>query len=136
MWCLSAYEYVVVEANMTKIFAVYFMPLLSQVSRRNILSSAAVNSLGDGISLLYTSPDVDLVAFFVQMDCHRAVGVDVLQEFDVHIFYLLFLKRDQYYLSLHRVEGFLVVDECDAECDVIFSALLLQLVYDMDLVCR
>ena len=33
--------------------------------------------------------------------CHRAVGVDFLQEFDVHIFYPLFLKRGQYCLSLH-----------------------------------
>ena len=42
---LSAYKYVVGEAKMTKIFAV--KPLVSHVSRRNMLWSAAVNSLGD-----------------------------------------------------------------------------------------
>ena len=50
----------------------------------------------DSISLTYSSPDVDIVAFFVYVDCHRAVGVDFLQEFDVHIFYPLFLKQGQY----------------------------------------
>ena len=70
------------------------------------------------------------------MDCHRAVGVDFLQELDVHIFYPLFLKRGQFCVSLHCVEGFLVVDECDTEWDIIFSALLLQLVYDVDVICR
>ena len=83
-----------------------------------MLLSAAVNNLGN---MLYFSPDVDLVAFFVYVDCHRAVGLDFLQGFDVHILYLLFLKR---------------VDECDAVWDIIFSALLLQLVYDVDVVCR
>jgi hypothetical protein len=46
------------------------------------------------------------------------------------------LKRGQYCLSLHWVEGFLVVEECDAEWDIIFSALLLQLVYGVDVACR
>ena len=64
------------------------------------------------------------------MACRRAVGVDVLHEFDVHIFYPLLLKRGQYCLSLHIVESFLVVDECDSEWDIIFSALLLPLLYD------
>ena len=68
------------------------------------------------------------------MECHRAVGVDFLQEFDVHIFYPLFLKRGRCCLSLHRVEGFLVVDECDAEWNIIFSALLFELVYEVDVV--
>ena len=69
------------------------------------------------------------------MDCHRAVGVDFLQEFDVHVFYPLFLKRVQYCLGLHSVERFLVVEECDAEWDIIFSALL-QLIYDVDVGCH
>ena len=74
----------------------------------------------------YSSPDVGLVAFFVYVDCHRGVGVDFLQVFDVHIFYILFFKRGQYCLSLHCVESFLVVDECDVEWDIIFYALLLD----------
>ena len=36
-------------------------------------------------------------------DYHRAAGVDVFHEFDVHVFHLLFLKRGQYCLSLHCV---------------------------------
>ena len=58
------------------------------------------------------------------MDCHRAVSVDFLQEFG----------KARYCLTLHRVEGFLVVDECDAEWDITYSALRLQLVYDLDVV--
>ena len=34
------------------------------------------------------------------------------------------------------MESCYVVDECDAELDTICSALLLQLVYDVDVVCR
>ena len=65
MRCVSAYEYVVGEATMTKIFAVYRQePLVSQVSRRKMLSHAAVNSFSD-MSLSYSYPDVDLVAFIV-----------------------------------------------------------------------
>ena len=89
-----------------------------------------------GISLSYTFPGVDFVAFFVYVDCHRAVCVDFLQVFDVYISYPLFLKRGQYCLSLNLVKGFLVVDEYDAEWDIIFSALLLRLDYDVDVVCR
>ena len=66
------------------------------------------------------------------MNCQRADGVHILQEFDVHIFYPLFLKRDQYCVSF--AESFLVVDKCDAEWDIVFSTLLLQLVYAVDLV--
>ena len=68
MWCISAYEYVADEAKMTKIVAPsIFKSLVSQVRRRNVLSSAAVNSLGDILSPCCTPPlhDVDLVAFFV-----------------------------------------------------------------------
>ena len=50
----------------------------------------------------YSTPDVVLVGF--------TVDVTFLQEFDVHIFSTLFLKRGLYCLSLHCVEGFLVVD--------------------------
>ena len=69
------------------------------------------------IFLSYTSPNAAWskirVVFFVSVGCHRTVGVDFLQEFDVHIFYPLFLKRGKYCLSLHWVEGFLLVDECE-----------------------
>ena len=41
------------------------------------------------ISLSYSSPDVGRVAFFVYVDCHRAVGVDFLHEFDVHMYPVL-----------------------------------------------
>ena len=51
-----------------------------------MLSSVNVKLAGYDISLSNSSPDVDLVAFIVYADCHRAVGVDVFQEFDVHIF--------------------------------------------------
>ena len=136
LWSANSYSIccsscVVGEATMTIIFAVYL-----QASGFLILSSEYAfeccgKQLGRcDISLSYSSPDVDFV------DSHRAIGVDFLQEFDVHIFYPLSLKRGQYCISLHWVEGFLVVDECDAEWDIIFSALLLQLVCDVDLVCR
>ena len=135
MWSISAYE------SAKSRWLRYSPPSslwFSKSSHRNMLSSACCREqLGRyGISLSYSSPDVDLVAFFVYVDCHRAVGVDFLHKFDVHIFYPLFLKRGQYCLSLHWVESFLVVDECDAEWNIIFYALLLQLVYNMDMICR
>ena len=61
------------------------MPLDSQFRRRNTLSSVALNTLGDMV-------DDERVAFFVQVDCLSAVGVDVLQEFYVYNFYRLFWK--------------------------------------------
>ena len=82
-----------------------------------MLLSVAVNSLSDLVS-------------------HRADCVDFLQEFDVYIFYPLFLPRGHYCLSLHLVETFLVVDERRTEWDIIFSAFLLQMVCDVDVVCR
>ena len=103
-----------------------------------MLSSAAVDHLGDMVSPCHTP----LLMLILSLSLCRwtvielYIGVDFLQEFDVHIFYPLFLERGQYCFSLHRVEGFLVVDECDAKWDIIFSALLLQLVCDVDLVCR
>ena len=56
MWCISAYEYVIGEANMTKIFTVYgyAFKCCRELLRRY------------GISLLYSFPDVDLVSFFVR----------------------------------------------------------------------
>ena len=43
----------------------------------------------------------------------------------------------QYCVSLHSVEGFLIVNEHSAKQDIwLFSAFLLQLVYDTDLVCH
>ena len=94
MWCISAYEYVVGEAKMTKIFVIYFQASGFPSQLSEYAFECCREQLGrSGISLSYSSPDVDLVAFFVWVDCHRAVGVYFLQEFDVHIFYPMFLKR-------------------------------------------
>ena len=92
--------YVVGEAKITKIFAVCLQASGFPSQSSEYVFECCREHLGRyGISLSYSSPDVDLVAFFV--DCHRAVGVDFHQEFDVHIFYPLFLKRGQHSLSLH-----------------------------------
>ena len=74
--------------------------------------------------LIYDMSQVDVAFKIIYMS----------EELDAHIFYPLFWKRGQYCLSLHWVEGFLVVDECDAEWDIIVSALLPRLVYDVDVV--
>ena len=96
MWCISAYEYVVGEAKITKIFAVYLQTSGFPSQSSEYVFECCLEQLGRYcISLSYTSPGVDLVAFFVHVDCHRAVGVNFVQKFDAHIFYLLFLKRDQ-----------------------------------------
>ena len=66
---------------MTKIFAVYIQVFPNQSSEyafeccRNQLERY-------GISLSYASLGFDLVAFFVYVDCQRAVGVDFVQKFD------------------------------------------------------
>ena len=105
---------------MTKIFAVYLRASCFSNQSSEYAFECYRKQLGRyGISLSYSSPDVDHVAFFIYVDSHRAVGADFLQEFDVHIFYPLLLKRGQYCLSLHIVESFLVVDECDSEWDII-----------------
>ena len=65
MLCISAYEYVIGEAKMTKIFAVYLQASGFPISRRKMISSAAEQIGRHGISLSYSSPDVDFVAFFV-----------------------------------------------------------------------
>ena len=85
-------------------------PLVAQVSRRNMLSSAAVNSLGDMVSPCRT-PFLMLILLLSLCrwtDCHRAVGVYFFHKFDIHIFYPLFLKRGQYCSSLHWVESCLI----------------------------
>ena len=38
--------------------------------------------------------------------------------------------------GLYRIEGLLIVNECYTEWYVEFAALLLQLIYDMDVICR
>ena len=50
MWCISAYEYVVGEAKMTKIFAVYLQAAVFPHQSTYMVSSADENSLGDMIS--------------------------------------------------------------------------------------
>ena len=122
---------------MTNIFAVYFQASGFPSQSSEYSFECCYKQLGRyGIALSYPSPDVDLVAFFMYVDCHRAVGVYILQEFDIHIFYTLFLNGGQYCLSLHQVESFLVVAECDAARNIIVSAFLVQLMYDVDMVCR
>ena len=102
MWCISAYEYVAGEAKMIKIFAVYLQASgFPSQSSEYVFECCREQLRRYGILLSYSSPDVDRVALFVWVNCHGAVGVDFLQEFDVHIFYLLFLNRGQYCLSLH-----------------------------------
>ena len=76
----------------------------------------------------HPSADIELIAF--------CAGVDLFQEFNLHISYPMFFRRVQYYLNLHQVECFLVVNESDAEWYIIISVFLVQLVYDVDVVCR
>jgi len=68
-----------------------------------MISSVVVNRLGDMVSPCRTP---FLMLILLLSLCHRAVGVDFLEEFDVHIFYPLLLKRGQYCLGLHLFEGF------------------------------
>ena len=94
MWWISANEYVGGEAKLTKIFALYLQASGFPTQSSEYAFEWCRKQLGRyGISLSYSSPDVDLVTFFVYVDyCHRTVGVHFLQEFDVHIFYPLFLR--------------------------------------------
>ena len=67
-----------------------FTPLFSQFNLLNMLSSVAVNSLGEMVSPCLTPLDPDFLTLFVQMYCHWAVRIYVFQDFYVHIFYSLF----------------------------------------------
>ena len=62
------------------------------------------------------------------MDSHRAVGVDFFQEFAV-------LEARSVLLAFAMRRRLSYINKCDAEWDI-FPALLLQLVYDMGVVCR
>ena len=85
MWRISAYEYVVDEAKITKIFPVCFQASGFPSQSSEYAFECYHKQLGrHGIFLSYSSPDVDLVAFVLWVNCHRGVGVDILQEFDVH----------------------------------------------------
>ena len=61
MCCIRAYEYVVGEGKKTKIFAIYFQASGFQVSHRNMLSSAAINSLGDDMESPCRTPFLMLI---------------------------------------------------------------------------
>ena len=66
MWCISAYEYAVGEAKMTKIFAVYLQVSGFTSQSSEYAFESGREQLGRyGISLSYCSPGVDLVDFFV-----------------------------------------------------------------------
>ena len=101
-WYISAYDYIIGEANMTNIFAVYLQVSAFRSQSSEYCYECCHKLFGRYcISLSYSTPGVDLIAFFVPVDCPRAVGVDFLREFDVHIFCHLFLMRGQSCLSLH-----------------------------------
>ena len=112
---------------MTKIFAVY----LQATGFPNQSSEYAFGCCREQLGRYGFSHDVGLVALFVQVDCHRVVGVDFLQEFDVHIFYPLFLERGQNYFALSQTLSRSRRMRCRVEY-YIYSALHLQL----DVVCR
>ena len=61
MWCISAYEYVVSEAKMTKIFAVY----LQASGFPSQSSEYAFECCREQLGRYGISPDVDLAAFVV-----------------------------------------------------------------------
>ena len=67
MWCISAYEYVVGEAKMTKIFAVYFQVSGFPSQPSEYAFECCREQLGRyGIDLpVVLLGDFDLVAFFV-----------------------------------------------------------------------
>ena len=66
VWCISAYQCVVGEANMTKIFAVYLQASGFPSQSAKCAFECCRGQLGRyGISLSYSSPDVDLFAFFM-----------------------------------------------------------------------
>ena len=63
MWCFSAYEYVVGEAKMTKIFSIYLQA--SGFPSQTLEYAFEWYREQLGISMSYSSPDADLVGFFV-----------------------------------------------------------------------
>ena len=66
MCYISAYEYVVDETKMTKIFAVYIQASGFPSQSSEYALECCREQLGRyGISLSYSTPGVDLVAFFV-----------------------------------------------------------------------
>ena len=78
MWCISAYKYVVGEAKMSKIFAVYFQASgFPSQSSEYTFGCCDKQFVRYGISLSYFSPGVDLVAFFVSSSywCRFPSGV-------------------------------------------------------------
>ena len=79
---------------MPKIIAVYFQ---ASGFPSQSLEYAFKCCLGD---IVYTGhiPLLVLIVFVcAQMDCYSAVGVDFLQEFEVHVFYPILLKRVKYW---------------------------------------
>ena len=77
-----------------------------------------LNSLCDMVSPCHTPL---LMLMLLLLYRWTVIELCLFQEFHVHI---LFLELGQYWLSLHWVEGFPIVDERDGEWDIL-SALLL-----------
>ena len=66
MWCVSAYDYDVCEAKMTKIFAVYLKASVFPSQSSEYAFECSRKQLGRyGIFLSYSSPGIDRVAFFM-----------------------------------------------------------------------
>ena len=62
---------------------------------------------------------------------HRTVGGDVFQELDVYIICLLFSKRGHQCMKLYRLDVFLLVEDRNAEWDIIYQVRPFQLVYNV-----
>ena len=70
MWCISACGYVVGETKMTKIFAVYLQASGFTSQSSEYAFECCGKQLGRyDISLSYSSPNVDHVAYFVSSSC-------------------------------------------------------------------
>ena len=81
MLCINPYQYVADEAKITKIFAVYRQASgFPSQSSEYYLEYCRKQLRRYGISMSYSSFDVDLVGFLLYVDCNRTVGVDVIKQ--------------------------------------------------------
>ena len=105
-----------------------FTPLFSQFNRLNILSSAAMNNLGEKLSPCFTHL---LILIFSLSLCRCSVAeLSVFHDFYVRIFYSLLLQ-----MSVSR--GIVLeIHERNTQWYVVFAALLFKFVYGMYVICR